>query len=845
MQIKFLALKRFVPFVFNNVELLELSNMGDVQNIIGTNGSGKSSLLRELNPRPAVRSDFRADGYKHIDLTHNGSEYLLKSEFINVSAPHSFLKDGEELNPSGTTPVQEELVRRELGYTPQVHAISYGEQRLSSIRIGLRESYLLTIHPCRMKLLLDKHTTIEKKIRSYKNNLSMLQERRTALSSQLIDETLRQTMKSESETLTHEIAIIVEFLHKLTNQRQNIITTLNTYPTTYTTRSKHQRLLARRRYPAFQKISREKSVDELRNVFVGMISSLKTEKESVTRHIQTLTQEINKYEQHIRQSDSQGAVDHLEMVCKTIRTDIDILIKDTVDQPFDTYCLNEIPDHIRRLTDIVAAFIDYGERIPSSQEVSLLEEKLSKTQRSLMIYEQQRDERKRILHRLETSLREKLLDGIPSGCHNCVLFVQYSETTSRLQIEYKQVDDELTKINLRIARLTKISEGRQKRLLQYNQIFPQLKKLSDYLNEYRYLLIPFKDLDLLTILRQNPSLLLVKLQRHYEKSQNYYLLKKKQEELIKSTADCERLKKPSEFSRLFLEEMIIEKRDELSILQDRYTKLYRDTVSKEMFLSDLLEYKTELETLLNEKRVFEQQLEYETLKFDRNACDYYIAAFEKAKTYTITRLSEIDRVLREQDTILARHQEITDNITDIETQLQNHLRVEKALSPTTGIPYRYMVQFINDLCHDANTFINEVFGYPFEFIPLAPGDPLDYKFKMKVGDTPVPDISLCSDAQKDMADLAFRLAQIVHLRQSGYGIYLDEYGKTFDHYHRQKLLSLFKSLRDDGVVSQLFMIDHNVLMYGGLQDTDILVLNENNIILPNTYNTHAKIEYYQ
>ena len=183
MRITGLSLKRFNPFVFNNIELLELDITSDVQNVIGSNGAGKSSLLRELNPKPATRTDFGTDGYKHIRLIHENMEYVLKSDFSAADKPHSFMREGEELNPSGTTQMQEELVRKELGYTPQVHAICYGEQSLSAIRVGLRETYLLTIHPCQMKLPLDKHTSIEKRIRGFRSNLSMLYERRTALGS--------------------------------------------------------------------------------------------------------------------------------------------------------------------------------------------------------------------------------------------------------------------------------------------------------------------------------------------------------------------------------------------------------------------------------------------------------------------------------------------------------------------------------------------------------------------------------------------------------------------------------------------------------------------------------------
>jgi ABC-type enterochelin transport system ATPase subunit len=156
-----------------------------------------------------------------------------------------------------------------------------------------------------------------------------------------------------------------------------------------------------------------------------------------------------------------------------------------------------------------------------------------------------------------------------------------------------------------------------------------------------------------------------------------------------------------------------------------------------------------------------------------------------------------------------------------------------------------MVQFINDLIAVANPFIGQVFSYPFAFIPLKEGEPLDYKFRMQVGDVVVPDIARCSEGQKDFADLAFRLARIILSKQTDYPIYLDECDKAFDFYHKQQLLELLKTLtQEPRVVSQLFMINHNISMYSGMREAEILVLNENNIVLPPAYNEHARFTRY-
>ena len=839
-----ISLKRFTPFVFNDVELLELDTTREIQNIVGSNGSGKSSLLQELNPKPPTRTDFGVGGFKKLTLIHNNIEYQLSSDFSGSNPPHSFIRDGEELNPSGTTNIQEELVRTELGYTPQVHNLCYGKQRLSSIRDGVRETYLLTIHPGQMKLLLDTHVNAERKLRGFKSNLSMLYERRTALINQMIDQDLRNNLQEESNRLNNEIATIVGAIHRLNNQQQNVVSSISKYPTEYPIRKKIERISKQRQYPLYRDISRIHPIEEIKNTISNTVYSTNMMKDIVVRQIQSITSEIDKYEKHIRQSDAQGAIDLLETHIQSLRSDITFLEMDVLEQPFDIYTIESIPEHTVQLTNMISVFIGYGSRIPSLNDITRIEMKLNNDRFHLSRYKQMEIDLQNNINKIETNIRIQIMENVPNGCHECVLYRQYNDTITRLKNEHDLVSEELRITRRHLTRLNQLVIGRGNKLTQFNTIAPQLRILSSYFREHGFLLIPFKEFDLLTILRQNPSSILVQLQIHYERSRNHHMRIKKQEELARRLSDYDRLKRPSEFGRQFLENIVIEKQIELTSLRERYNSLCVEIQNSEKFLTLLSSYSGELNTLIKEKDILNQQLEYEILRFDHDLCNGYLVVLNNNRSMVISRLAEIDRTLREQDALLARQQEITENITTIETQLSEVSQMERALSPTTGIPYRYMVQFINKLIDTANVFIRSVFSYPFEFINISPGEVLDYRFRMRVGDVSVPDISRCSDAQKDLADLAFRLAQIVQLKQTGYGIYLDEVDKTFDHHHKQRLLNLLRSLTEEHIVSQLFIVGHNLATYGGMQNVETLVLNDNNIILPSTYNTHAKIIHY-
>ena len=142
----------------------------------------------------------------------------------------------------------------------------------------------------------------------------------------------------------------------------------------------------------------------------------------------------------------------------------------------------------------------------------------------------------------------------------CILFQQYTTTVKRLQDDHAVVDTELKRIRKRKAWFAYRVEKRGARLESFNQIVPQMQRLQSYLNDHKFLLISLQGMDILDTLRRNPSMLVIRVQSHYDRSRTYYQCLKKQDELVRRTADYERLKTPSEYGRQFLDTMVQEKR---------------------------------------------------------------------------------------------------------------------------------------------------------------------------------------------------------------------------------------------------------------------------------------------
>ncbi|MCT7452053.1 hypothetical protein, partial [Escherichia coli] len=81
-----------------------------VQLILGSNGSGKSSLLPLLYPTVPERADFDKDGYYEYRCEHRNKQYRLISRLEKGFKHEFYVNDSENLNGGGTQPAQWKLI---------------------------------------------------------------------------------------------------------------------------------------------------------------------------------------------------------------------------------------------------------------------------------------------------------------------------------------------------------------------------------------------------------------------------------------------------------------------------------------------------------------------------------------------------------------------------------------------------------------------------------------------------------------------------------------------------------------------------------------------------------------
>ena len=186
---KSVTLDNYIPFTHSGIKHVDIdfSRCANAVAILGGNGSGKSSLLRALTPYPSVRTDFGPGGRIVKVLSHNGKIYELTSDFSNSGSPHSFKCDDVELNLSGTTETQKDLVEEHFGITKLIDDLLIGDFSICDMSKAERRSLFSSLYPGDLSFVIDYYKKVCSSIRACGNQLKLLKSREATLRSSLID----------------------------------------------------------------------------------------------------------------------------------------------------------------------------------------------------------------------------------------------------------------------------------------------------------------------------------------------------------------------------------------------------------------------------------------------------------------------------------------------------------------------------------------------------------------------------------------------------------------------------------------------------------------------------------
>ena len=813
MYIHDITINRFVCFKFSNIKQFIWNTIGSISIILGRNGSGKSSLLSACLPLPQVRSMFDK-GSIRTELEHRGDEYIISSDYTEQHSPHSFILNGVEQNISGTTKIQQELVEQYLGITPTISKILTIGVKFCELTPSDRKTLLSELNPANTTLALDKHRLVMTKLKAVKSNLVLLYKRKEQIASKLMKPELLDAIRTNKNTLLQKKELLVSWIYTLhphismlQQHQKPCIVDINTVLNTL-----HQINV---RSELYTKVDRDNYLT-LASDYKSTIAVISSKIFTLEEDLGTIVRDLSKYESYLTDNRDEAKdllvqkITELEDITKSIEIDTTTFI------PVHISKLEVCKEHYPKLHELLSKLIDIEVPIPTEDMLESLHTNLYKLTEAL-------DYSKNRLDALQGERAElyKKIDNykveLPADCltDRCNLHKRYYSFIQQHKDRIDIIDQEVTELTEKYNKYKDIKEtahihyekNKYSRYLYkevMNYVGSYMSGITEYIRE-----IPMEKY------HKHPLGISGDIKQYIANSELYWTKVKTIGEiqaLQKQLLQIQEDKKPP---IEFITKLIDEKRKELSTKRDLLEKLYTKLKSTKEDLMCIERYivdKNYIEDTISEIKNYDYQLEIQ------GSITYYqdiLSILERTISSIDGELSDLTTIVEEQDDLISRlNSEILSMIDELVEEQRKYAILEQALSPTTGFPYKYTVRFTNNLINNMNVFIRKVFTYPLYIKKITEGEDLTYRFNVLVGDTEVSDISLCSDGQKAIINMAFCLAVIVQLKLTDYPLFLDEVDRELDSYHKQELLSLLSYLLSQDLCKQIFIVGHDATVRG-------------------------------
>lgn len=832
MKLKRIVLKEYKALMVAGISYFETSPKSDQVIIIGSNGSGKSSITRAITPLPFSASEFSKEGIHLTEWEHKGSHYVLTSDFKS-SQVHSFSKDGKELNQGGTAKVQSALVKEHFGMDTALQNLFLSKQpqfKFSTMTPLQRRDWIMRISGGDFSFamaVLDKingqlRDTMGA-IRHSRNRLVELEKDR--VSEEDVEEYQKQLDKinlefSRISDMSQAMTQIGDISHKLTLDQLE---------------QEERRIAAQ--LDRLQK-TMHRHLEELTgygiapNSYDTQAHQFRQEHALVKQRIDNLLENLNaanEQQQMLQQADS---VENLKEQCRQSSERVDqnmALLDDTTKQLLEeTNPAGAIQTFGQIGQDLNGIFTRWSyDKAGTHNEATLLD----KQQRidKLNGYIEAND---RTVNNLQHRLAHmRNTDNVK--CPRCSLDFKPGLNSG----DEASVESEIEKRseNIKIAKQRRkdyadecdeiqefIALRREYTSLCRNT--PTLSTLWHMLNSSRVLEDP----------KSNAGAIIAKWQKAMGAVRNIQDARRDVDAISQKLSLIEKMSDTPE--------AIQKRKDELETkLNAEYDKLngLNEKINRDQRVQQLIK---EIGQIIEETKSQAKLLD----ELTTSAIYHYgLQLFNNVKQEAQTDAHQINSLLLRATGANSVIKEVETSLNKLTKDHEAFVVLSSELSPKEGLIADLLNAFILRMLEDMNMIIEAVWSYGFEVKPCSKEDgDLDFKFPINVkhGDLKPADISLGSTSQIDIVDFVFIEIVTKYLEMSDRPMVLDEPFTSLDEVHRRKIVHYFSQLIETNMCSQVFMISHYSETHNSFPHAEYIVTDPTNVTVPSVYNENTVIK---
>lgn len=819
-----LALKGYRRVSLFMIDYIDINPQEGLTFILGDNGSGKSSLLRQLTPYPGHNREFEKNGYKIVELTVDQKEYVLTSKFTRGTGIHSFFckSTGIEHNPGGTRRVQIELVEKFFKWDKNLLDVLVGIKKFTHMSVSERRYWLRRLCPVDISPALDLHKACTTRARDMKGAVRQLSDRLVRDAKDIVDNATLNQITKDIEYHHERLSVLYPELNDVIKTDDNAI---GRYQSTL---ENAEQVLAN--YPVVSSFYRFESEERYKEELLRLQQGVKDANDK-ERHLVDATFEVtNQIEELKAISEGKDNVDDLKVALKALIKERDKLTLSELSTEYPIILPSDVGITLDAFEVVFKRFCQVLAGTPDNEDGKFTKERVEHAKayitnhmNNVRLIEQRvyaTEGRIENIRQCETLSCPKCQHGFKPGVDPN----EEKQLLKNIELDNQQIDKLKKEVEKAQVYLDDFDSYYQE-VMAYQHLtreYPSFTSLWEYCNEQKIVtrvprqhVIPINDWGYEMLRRDRLATVEKKIKEHNDIITFLEGIDKKQ---------LSRLQEEEKKLKAQHEAVFKLRRDNEHILH-HIEKDYRNLVTYRVQLEDALERLTgAIEGI------------YALVE------GYYQDAVKEELQQHQSQLSRLNQENNRHKVLEATQQALEEERASAEEDQKLYELLADTLNPNTGLIADYLSSSMGNCVKRMNAIINHIWSYPID-IQVSPidKDDLTYRFPMLVGDNKevCDDILEGSSSQQDIVNFAFRMTVASCLELHGMPLYVDELGAAFDERHRAMLVNMLDSMMELGELPQVFFITHYQGTHSAFKHADYIVLNEHNITVPRLYNQHV------
>jgi hypothetical protein len=801
-----------------------------LQLILGSNGSGKSSIIHELWGLPASENDFEQGGRKEIDIHYKGKVYTITSSFDGKAA-HHFQIDGVEMNEGGKVGLCLALCEEHLKVTPEIRALALGKDPLVTMTPGRRRYWLVKLADTDFTYAMGVYKKLCEAHRDAQGAIKRLQKRLVDERSKLVDDNVVKTLNAESREIRELIAEIYGLRNAEAKKGAAELEVLE---------------------------SNWHDLDRFGNEIDRLNTDMIEKSGFESRQDMEDRRDAVKMEVHVTQQMQQ----HLYADHSRIKKKYDMLIRAGTESLTELQARREKAlqtiayeenyisftnvvieaDPVQMADTLKEIYYDLYEKMCSLpiNDGEYSREKAELTEGKVSYQKGQLEALRGRIARLTASI-EHQRDHVQQNLINCPK-CQHSWSTTASDSDIKKAEEMLQQLKEDFVAMAAKFEKETKYLQDYSAYAESYRAVMTMMRSAPILKHYFNQITQDNRLMKCPGSVALEMNT-IQSDLEHQVEIHKQRKIIEAVSEQIDLKSKLDADTLESIEADMQRLEEATGIQTK--KL--GALNNELKDIDALIAQHNRIGVLHEKMLNAYGVQEKHMK------GYVYSRYQEALWEMIMALQV--QLARKEDALsqINSQQAIVDEIQYQLDEGQMNERIAKAahvaLSPTSGAIAEGLHRFVNVFVGKMNKVINSIWSYPLELKPFKMEEgqtDLDYKFPFtRNKETKAKkDVIEGSESMLDIFNFAFWFCALQQLGLGHLPMFLDEFESAFDDIHREKAIYFIKKLLDENVVGQIFTVSHYESNHGALSGlAQTCVMSKDNLLLSSdiAYNEHVTI----